>query len=79
MTRQQLIDYIQGKHETALHAVGVPITDTPETLFYVLNDALAGATATQQRAIADRETAQLIVDKRAALPAPQEVTDVSQQ
>ena len=79
MTRQQLFEYIQGKHAAALQTVGVPMTDTPETLFYVLNDALTGATATQQRAIADHETAQLIVDKRAALPAPQEVTDVSQQ
>lgn len=83
MTRDKLLEYIADKHKAALKKAGVEPTDTQETLFFVLNDAMGAADAATQKAIADREVAVLINDKKAAMgvvsvevPAPEEVGNV---
>lgn len=78
MTRKDLLTYIKDTHGKALKKVSVPITDTPETLLYVLFDALNGSTDEEQKAIADREVARLITDKTAQ-STPEEVTNVSHE
>lgn len=65
MTRDKLLEYIADKHKTALKRVGIELTDTPETLFFILNDAIGGADAAAQKTIADREVATLIQDRKA--------------
>lgn len=81
MTREKLLEYIETTHKAALKRAGVELTDTPENLAYVLNDACQYDDAAHQKAVADREIAQLIIDKKAAAKAPiveePEVTNVS--
>lgn len=67
MTRQQVLDYIITTHGDALQDAGVELTDTPESLYYVLFDAMiyeAAGDAAQQ-AVADAKVQQLIADKTA--------------
>jgi hypothetical protein len=67
MSRDELLAYIASKHGAALQRVGVTPSDTSEALAFVLHDACQYEdTATQQK-VADRETAQLIIDKAAAI------------
>lgn len=67
MTRQEVLDYITATHGDALQDAGVELTDTPENLFYVLNDAMlyenVGDQAQQD--VADAKVASLIADKTA--------------
>lgn len=67
MTRQEVLDYITETHGDALQDAGVELTDTPENLFYVINDAMLyeGVGDTAQQDVADAKVAQLIADKTA--------------
>jgi hypothetical protein len=67
MTREKLLEYITTTHKAALKRAGVDVSDTPENLAYVLNDAMQHEDAATQKAVADREIAQLIIDKKAAM------------
>ena len=68
MTRQQILQYITLTHGEALEAAGIEATDTPETLFYVLYDAMIYESAgdARQQAEADAKVERLIADKTAA-------------
>lgn len=67
MTREQVLEYITETHGEALEAAGIEATDTPETLFYVLYDAMIyeSASDARQQEVADTKVAQLIADKTA--------------
>lgn len=67
MNRQQALDYITTTHGEALQDAGIELTDTPENLFYVLNDVMIYESAgnTRQEEVADAKVAQLIADKTA--------------
>lgn len=65
MTRDKLLEYITEKHKAALKRVDAEPTDTQENLFFILNDAMNGADTAAQKAIADREVATFIADKKA--------------
>lgn len=67
MTRAQILNYITTTHGEDLEAAGVELTDTPETLYYVLFDAMIPDTDEAQMAMADAKVAQLIADKTAAM------------
>lgn len=76
MTRQEVLDYIITTHGDALEGAGVELTDTPQTLYYVLYDAMlyesVGSEA--QQAVADAKVTQLIADKMAAAEAEAQQT-----
>lgn len=67
MTREQVLEYITETHGEALEAAGIEATDTPETLFYVLYDAMIyeSVSAERQQAEADAKVTRLIADKTA--------------
>lgn len=67
MTRDKLLQYITNKHGKALREVGIEPTDTPESLFFILNDAQDGESDSTQKSIADREVARFIHDRVAFL------------
>lgn len=63
MTRNELLTYIANKHGDALAQVGMLPVDSPESLSYVLDDALRQTDDEQRKADADRRTKQLIYDR----------------
>ena len=67
MTRQQVLDYIIETHGDDLQEAGIELTDTPESLFYVLFDAMIYESVSDERqqAEADAKVARLIADKTA--------------
>lgn len=67
MTRQDILDYIIATHGEALQDAGIELTDSPENLFFVLNDAMLYETVSDQaqQDVADAKVAQLIADKTA--------------
>ncbi len=67
MTRDKLLEYIAEKHKPALKKVGIEPTDTQESMFYILNDAMDGKDAAAQKKIADRKVEGLIRDREAAI------------
>lgn len=75
MTRQDLLKYITKTHGDALAQVGMMPIDTPESMFYVINDALMMTTDKERKAEADRCVAVLLVDRRDALGITESETD----
>ena len=67
MTRQQVLDYIIETHGDDLQEAGIELTDTPESLFYVLYDAMIyeNVSDERQQSEADAKVARLIADKTA--------------
>ncbi len=63
MTRESLLQYIAKKHGEALAQVGLTPKDTPESLFYILNDAMPLSNDDKRKADADRRVAALIHDR----------------
>lgn len=61
MSRAELLDYLRVTYGADLVAVGLAATDTPETLFYILNDAMLHDGAVE---VAERGTEQLLRDRR---------------
>lgn len=67
MTRQQMFAYIARTHGDALAQVGLIPVDVPESLFYVIDDAMRKSNDDKRKAEADRCVADLIKDRRSAL------------
>jgi len=67
MTRDKILEYIAANHKAALKKVGIEPTDTQESMFYILNDAMDGKDAATQKKIADRQVEKLISDRTAAI------------
>lgn len=63
MTRESLLQYIAKKHGEALAQVGLMPVDTPESLFYILNDAMPLSDDDMRKADVDRRVASLIHDR----------------
>ena len=63
MTRESLLQYIAKKYGAALAQVGLTPKDTPESLFYILNDAMPLSNDDKRKADADRRVASLIHDR----------------
>lgn len=69
ITRQDLLEFIEAQFGEQLAAVGIAITDTQETLRYVIDDGLG---ETSEEAIylrTTREVQQLLIDRQAAIGA----------
>jgi hypothetical protein len=85
MTRQQMLAYIAKNHGDMLAQVGLIPVDVPESLFYVIDDAMRQSNDEKRKAEADRCVADLIKDRRSALgieveteqpqPAVEEITE----
>jgi hypothetical protein len=67
MTRQQMLAYIAKNHGDMLAQVGLIPVDVPESLFYVIDDAMRQSNDEKRKAEADRCVADLIKDRRSAL------------
>lgn len=67
MTRDQLLKYIEKAHGEALGQVGLMAVDSPESLLYVISDALAMSNDEERKAEADRRVGILINDRQQAL------------
>lgn len=67
MKRETLLAHIAKTLESDFKRVKLELTDTPETLFYVLNDAMQYETDAEQKRVAIREAQQLLIDRSAAL------------
>jgi hypothetical protein len=73
MTRNELLRYIANENYNTLTDLGLPVDDTPEGLFYVLNDAMAQETDELAKAEAGRLVAVLLHDRRDMLGVEQDV------
>jgi hypothetical protein len=69
ITRQDLLEFIESQFGEQLAEVGIAISDTQETLRYVIDDGLG---ETSEEAIylrTTREVQQLLIDRQAAIGA----------
>jgi len=67
MTRQDLLKHIERKYGTELAQVGLIAIDTPESLFYVIDDAMRMPSDNARKDEADRCVGVLLHDRRDAL------------
>lgn len=67
MKRANLQAYVAKTLETHFEHAMIEPNDTPETLLYVLNDAMQYASDATQKAVAIREAKQLLIDRCAYL------------
>lgn len=71
MTREELLEYLETAWGEELAQVGLRCLDTPESLLYVISDALRmGATLEDVRQHADAGIHVLLRDRRDALGLP---------
>ena len=79
MNRQEVLEYIALVHGDALQQAGIEATDTPETLYYVLYDAMIyeAAGEARQQATADAKVTQLIADKAAAAEEQRQLAEAA--
>lgn len=86
MTRQDMLKYIDKNYGAALAQVGMIPLDIPESLFYVIDDAMRMPNDAARKAEADRCVGVLLHDRRDALgiepeteqpPAVEETINVS--
>lgn len=67
MKRETLLAHVAKTLGTHFERVKIELTDTPETLFYVLNDALQYKTDAEQKRVVIQEAQRLLIDRSAAL------------
>lgn len=76
MTRDELLEYIKDTWGTELEQVGLRCLDTPESLYYVISDALRlGDTLEAVHEEAKRRVEQLLIDRRDAIEPPAEAEE----
>jgi hypothetical protein len=63
MKRENLLTHVAKLYKPAFKQLGITPSDTPECLFYVLNDAEAEKTNELQKFVAERGARQFLVDK----------------
>jgi hypothetical protein len=67
MKRETVLAHIAKTLGDDFKRAKLELTDTPETLFYVLNDAMQYETDAEQKRVAIREAQQLLIDHSAAM------------